>query len=283
MNNGPYPASRRQVSFILRPGDDHVVADLQVPPRPDVHWMRVCGQPIAESSGAAISGSQRPAELGHRPTPMQDSEPNASSRRRWWVVGIASVALGVSWIVYSFVPIPRHGEVRLPTASQHVPVERFQSESGKAGNVRNVATVSTCFTPSTWLATELCAIQDGEIRGIEHKITGRSSKYSRPGDPYLMRLSVTFALADAKLSYGHTTLLGTRGGSRSTGNFGGTYQPFEVAEKETFTGRIEPAEERLLYVEGDRKFIAAPQMGLEEFAKANSEGHFLVLILRLDR
>jgi len=98
-----------------------------------------------------------------------------------------------------------------------------------------------------------------------------------------MTFSVTFGLADEDTPEGRTTYIKNKGGSRSMGNVGGTYAPFPASTSQTFTGRIDPGEGRLLYVEGDRQPTAVPKMTVEKFAEANREGHFLVVTIRLDR
>lgn len=150
-------------------------------------------------------------------------------------------------------------------------------------NPRNIATITSCFTRSTWIDTGVFAVEDGQTVLVDNKTIGRSSSSSRPGDPYLMTLNVKLALADDDWGEGRTTLLISRGHSRSFGNFGGIHKDFDAITSKTFVGRINPGESRLLYVEGDRSFDATPLMTMDDFAAANTVGNFLVVMVGFSR
>jgi hypothetical protein len=193
---------------------------------------------------------------------------------------IAAVFAPMAWLSYkSFVPIPWHAEIRIPDPKEEVPLDRFHWMG--VTNNRSIATVTTCFTRDTWITTELSSVEDGKITLIASKVTGRSS--NRIGDPRLMTFPVTFALADAVLEEGPTTLMEMQGATRSMGNFGGVHQRFEPTESHTFAGTIEPSESRLLYIEGDRPFEADRGMTIDDFASANTKGRFLVVTIHFER
>ena len=203
-------------------------------------------------------------------------------RYRRWLIAVVVVALLGGWLAWQFIPFPRYAQVRLPQPDETVPIEDFHAVN-RVTNSRSIATVRACFTRETWLVTGVYAVEKGNVISVAHRATGRSSELSRPDDPYLMTFSVTFGLADEDTPEGRTTYIKNKGGSRSFGNFGGTYDPFAASNSQTFTGRINPDEGRLLYVEGDRQPTAASEMTVQEFAEANRKGRFLVVTIRLDR
>lgn len=203
-------------------------------------------------------------------------------RFRRWLFAAGTAAGLIGWAACApFIPHPRYAEIRIPGPDEQVPLELFHWNS--ATRIRSIATITTCFTRDTWLTTDVYSIENGKTLLVAHKVTGRSSKYSRPTDPYLMTFPVTFALADARTDEGHTTLLAMRGASRSSGNFGGVHDEFEIRATKMFAGRIDPGENRLLYVEGDREFAAMPEMTSDDFVARNAEGRFLVVVLRFVR
>jgi hypothetical protein len=210
--------------------------------------------------------------------------PTSAGPHRFWRLAVAAGAVTVVaglLAVGIYVPRPRHAEIRVPGPDDQVPLERFHTNGAR--NSRSIATITTCFTRRTWLTTELYAVLDGNVSLIDHHVTGRSSVYSRPSDPYLMTFPVTFALADAESRDGHTTLVTMRGASHSHGNSGAVHNHFAVTATKTLTGRINPGETRLLYVEADRPFVATPEMTSEEFLARNPAGNFLIVVLRFDR
>lgn len=227
-----------------------------------------------------MSVSENSLECDEKPP----AAPAAAEQRRLWRWAFAAGALTVMAGLIAFgiyVPRPRHADIRLPGADDQVPLKRFHTNG--ATNARSIATITACFTRSTWLKTELYAVRDGNVSLIDHHVTGRSSEYTRPTDPYLMTFPVTFALVDAESPDGHTTLLAMRGASHSHGNSGGVYEHFTVAATKTLTGPINPGETRLLYVEADRPVVATPEMTSVEFLAANPAGNFLIVVLRFDR
>lgn len=213
-----------------------------------------------------------------------DQKPISRFRRSWLSAFLAiagfAVVIGIIYFLF-YVPRPLYAEINLAGSHEQVPLDQFYWE--KVSNVRSIATISTCFTRETWLTTDLFALQNGEVIHVARKVAGRSSKSSRPSDPYLMNFPVTFALADAETDDGFTTLLDMRGASRSFGTSGGIYDPFEMKTSETFTGRIAPGDQRLLYVEGDSEFNARPEMTIREFLAKNRKGNYLIVIIRFER
>ncbi len=201
-------------------------------------------------------------------------------RRRLWreIVFVVLCAGGIA--CYFLVPLPWSAEIRLPIKEEEIPLDRFHHWN-QATNPRTIATVTACFTRSTWITTEVREVDNGVIKEIANQVTGRSG--SRIGDGYLTTYSVRFGLADAEMEEGHTTLITMAGATRSSGGHGGIHQKFEASHHKTFTGRISPGEKRLLYVEGNRTFSATPTTTPDEFAKKNPKGNFLVVSIEFER
>ncbi len=209
-----------------------------------------------------------------------DFWPGRWGRWRLALFGALGLLVGAAYVVVSFVPWPRDATIRLPDSRRVASTADFREAS--AANARGIATVSTCFTRDTWLATDLFAVESGAVIPIGSLTSGRSSSSSRPGDPYLMRFGITFTLANAEYSGEHTTLIKMRGGSRAYGSLGGAHSPIEIIAHRTFPGRLRAGERRLLYVEGDREFTADAAMSVADFARANA-GNYVVVTIELER
>lgn len=122
------------------------------------------------------------------------------------------------------------------------------------------------------MSARLYLVSDGNVTECGSAMSGRSAER---GSHYRM-LQIVFMLSEADRPDGRLTVLTARGGSRS-GGWGEVVHDIRPRFRQTFTGAIGEGRTYLLYIEGDRKFVAERDMTIDEFARANDGGDFLVV------
>ena len=206
--------------------------------------------------------------------------PNPSARRRrrntWIAIAVLftlvcpPIALWVL-LIEGEMHAGRPLVVRAPVPTDFAPsVNAFEWTDPAA---RPIAIAEGTVTRTTHIEAALYVVGDGISTKNNRASTFRGTER---GSPRWRRKRITFALAETETSEGRFAWIAVRG--MSGGGASGFLTPhrFEAKFQQVFTGDLNVGKPRLLYAEGDRKFVARPDMTVEEFAKTN-DGNFLVV------
>lgn len=152
-----------------------------------------------------------------------------------------------------------------------------------------ISVIETKFPPTRCVNVKLYLVTNGEYeKYAEWKsynyFRNHSILYDRIRGVKTSKISIMLIKHDAVNNTGQkiqTATIKVRGTHQGGGNERLLEMDFEVTENQTFTGQLNLNEDYIIYVEGKKKFITRPQMGIEEFAKLN-DGKFLVIKAKLE-
>lgn len=125
------------------------------------------------------------------------------------------------------------------------------------------------------ISAHLYLVQNGVVKDCGSASSGRSAEPR----PKYRTLRIVIGLAEADQPAGKLTVLNARGGSRA-GGWGEVVSKVESRFQSTYTGNLPKGSTQLLYVEGDREFVADREMAVEQFAKANDGNYLVVTVTR---
>ncbi len=190
------------------------------------------------------------------------------------VVFVAALALSIYLVWLRDVVT-----VSAASAEEEIHTDYYFGFDDRPASITNILNVSGVFKKQTRLHANLYIVQNGAVENTTGFSVGRSP--NRIGEPWLVTMNLTLALADRPGKSGTITQLGCYGHSRGGGGIGYAEHDIDRKFTESYNGTMTPGQDLIVYVSGDTEFDFAPNVSIEDFAKLNA-GRYLVVVTSLN-
>lgn len=190
------------------------------------------------------------------------------------VVSILALVLGIYLVWLRDVVT-----ISAASVDEEIHTDYYFGIDDRPAEITNILNISGVFKKRTRLHANLYLVRNGSVENVTGFSVGRSP--NRIGEPWLVTMDLTLALADRPSQSGTTTQLGCYGQTRGGGGIGYAEHDIDCAFTESYNGTMSHGQNLIVYVTGDTEFDFDPNTSIEDFAKANT-GEYLVVVSSLN-